>query len=133
MEASPVRFEFGDGVTVEKFYHHWFTSDRIPEWLAPLCGQRVYECVWEPLVRAKFGKYADEISAVWMWKKLVHRGSTRGKGGGEQLAYFKGGFGRLAAAVGGCIETTAASTAGAARLRRDQSTTRTGTTGKLKR
>lgn len=68
MEASPVRFEFGDGVTVEKFYHHWFTSDRIPEWLAPLCGQRVYECVWEPLVRAKFGKYADEISAVWMWK-----------------------------------------------------------------
>jgi protoporphyrinogen oxidase len=171
-------FEFGDGVAVEKFYHHWFTSDRnvpelvaqlgmiddvvtmpshtgmyvngriwslstpldlmrfsalslsdrfrlgisilrvrrvkdwhtiehlsIPEWLAPLCGQRVYERVWEPLVRAKFGKYADKISAVWMWKKLVLRGSTRGKRGEEQLVYFKGGFGRLAAAVGAYIET----------------------------
>jgi len=77
----------------------------IPEWLAPLCGQRAYERVWEPLVRAKFGKYADEVSAVWMWKKLVLRGSTRGKGGGEQLSYFKGGFGRLAAAVATDIET----------------------------
>jgi protoporphyrinogen oxidase len=170
-------FEFGDGVAVEKFYHHWFTNDRyvpalvanlgmsddivtmpsrtgmylngriwslstpldlmrfsalpfpdrfrlgfatlrvrriedwraiehlsIPEWLAPLCGERAYEQVWEPLVKAKFGKYADDVSAVWMWKKLVLRGSTRGKGGGEQLAYFTGGFGRLAAAVGTDIE-----------------------------
>jgi protoporphyrinogen oxidase len=170
-------FEFADGVTVEKFYHHWFTNDRyvpelvaelgmsgdvvtmpsrtgmylngriwslstpldlmrftalpfldrvrlgvstlrvrrvadwraiehlsIPEWLAPLSGARAYEQVWEPLVTAKFGRYADDVSAVWMWKKLVLRGSTRGKGGGEQLAYFKGGFGRLAVAVGEDIE-----------------------------
>jgi protoporphyrinogen oxidase len=72
----------------------------IPEWLAPLAGQRAYDRVWAPLVTAKFGSYADEISAVWMWKKLVLRGSTRGKAGAEQLAYFKGGFGRLAAAIG---------------------------------
>jgi protoporphyrinogen oxidase len=170
-------FEFGDGVAVEKFYHHWFTNDlyvpqlvsllglsdelvtmssrtgmylngriwslsspldlmrftalsprdrlrlglatlrvrrvedwraiehlSIPEWLEPLCGPRAYEQVWEPLVRAKFAKYADDVSAVWMWKKLVLRGSTRGKGGGEQLVYFRGGFGRLAAAVGADIE-----------------------------
>ena len=72
----------------------------IREWLEPLCGKRAYERVWEPLVRSKFGKYADEITAVWMWKKLVLRGSTRGSAGQEQLAYFKGGFGRLAAAIG---------------------------------
>ena len=72
----------------------------IREWLEPLCGRRAYAQVWEPLVRAKFGKYADDISAVWMWKKLVLRGSTRGSAGQEQLAYFKGGFGRLAAAIG---------------------------------
>jgi protoporphyrinogen oxidase len=72
----------------------------IPEWLSPLSGRRAYDTVWSPLVTAKFGKYADHVSAVWMWKKLVLRGSTRDKAGGEQLAYFKGGFGRLAAAVG---------------------------------
>jgi protoporphyrinogen oxidase len=71
----------------------------IREWLEPLCGTRAYEQVWEPLVRSKFGKYADEVNAVWMWKKLVLRGSTRNAKGGEELAYFKGGFGRLSAAV----------------------------------
>ena len=76
----------------------------IREWLTPLCGERAYQKVWEPLVRAKFGKYADEITAVWMWKKLVLRGSTRSSAGGEQLAYFKGGFGRLAAAIAADIE-----------------------------
>jgi protoporphyrinogen oxidase len=76
----------------------------IREWLEPLCGTRAYEQVWEPLVRAKFGRYADDVSAVWMWKKLVLRGSTRSASGTEQLAYFKGGFGRLAAAIGADIE-----------------------------
>jgi protoporphyrinogen oxidase len=71
----------------------------IREWLEPLCGKRAYAQVWEPLVRSKFGKYADEVNAVWMWKKLVLRGSTRNAAGGEELAYFRGGFGRLATAV----------------------------------
>ena len=76
----------------------------IREWLEPLCGKRAYAQVWEPLVRSKFGKYADEVNAVWMWKKLVLRGSTRDAAGGEQLAYFRGGFGRLASAVAADVE-----------------------------
>lgn len=55
----------------------------IREWLTPLCGEKAYAQVWEPLVRAKFGKYADQVTAVWMWKKLVLRGSTRDSAGGE--------------------------------------------------
>ncbi len=76
----------------------------IREWLEPLCGRRAYAEVWEPLVRSKFGRYADDVTAVWMWKKLVLRGSTRNDSGAEQLAYFRGGFGRLAAAIGADIE-----------------------------
>jgi len=71
----------------------------IREWLKPLCGPEVYKVVWEPLIRSKFSIYADEIGAAWFWKKLVLRGGTRDKKGGEQLAYFKGGFGRLADAL----------------------------------
>lgn len=67
----------------------------IREWLEPLVGKKVYDVVWEPLISAKFSEYKDKVNAVWMWKKLVLRGSTRGKGGGEELAYFKGGFARL--------------------------------------
>lgn len=165
-------FEFRNGVSIEKFYHHWFTNDEyvpqlvkelgldnqivilpsrtgmyyngrfwrlstpldllrfsplsfidrirlgllvfqvrrikdwktiehlsIREWLEPLCGSNVFRIVWEPLIRSKFSVYADAVNAVWFWKKLVLRGSTRDKQGGEQLAYFKGGFGRLARAM----------------------------------
>lgn len=165
-------FQFRDGVTIEKFYHHWFNNDEyvpklvkelglendivtmpsrtgmyfngkmwrlstpldllrfsplslfdrirlgllvfkvrkikdwrqiehltIREWLEPLCGKTVYRVVWEPLIDSKFSVFADAVNAVWFWKKLVLRGSTRDKKGGEQLAYFRGGFGRLAKAM----------------------------------
>jgi protoporphyrinogen oxidase len=165
-------FRFADGVTVEKFYHHWFNSDThlpeiigelgledriltrpsrtgmyynkqfwrlstpfdllnfkplslvdrirlgllvfqvrrvkdwtaiehlsIREWLEPLCGPEVFRVIWRPLLEHKFSLFADDVSAVWMWKKLALRGGTRDAKGGEQLAYFQGGFGQLAQAM----------------------------------
>lgn len=165
-------FEFKNGVTIEKFYHHWFNNDlfvpelvrelgmqdqivvmpsrtgmyfngkhwrlsspldllkfkplpfldrirlglsvlkvrkttdwksiehlSIKEWLEPLCGKNAYRVMWEPLIKAKFSVFADAINAVWMWNKLVLRGGTRDAKGGEQLMYFRGGFGRLAQAM----------------------------------
>lgn len=76
----------------------WRTIEHlsIREWLEPLCGKTVYRVVWEPLITSKFSIYAEAVNAVWFWKKLVLRGGTRDKKGGEELAYFKGGFGRLA-------------------------------------
>lgn len=165
-------FEFKNGITIEKFYHHWFNNDdyvprlaqelgiadqivtlpsrtgmyfngkhwrlstpldllkfsplslidrirlgllvfkvrqikdwktiehlSIREWLEPLCGKNVFRVVWQPLIESKFSVFAEAVNAVWFWKKLVLRGSTRDKQGGEQLAYFKGGFGRLAQSI----------------------------------
>lgn len=85
----------------------WRTIENlsIREWLESLCGKNVYRTVWEPLITSKFSIYADVVNAVWMWKKLVLRGSTRNDKGGEELAYFKGGFGRLAEAMVSAIET----------------------------
>ena len=84
------------------------------EWLIELGGENVYRVVWEPLLKGKFGPYAEEVSAVWFWNKLKLRGGSRGKGGEERLAYFKGGFVGLADALaqrildlGGRIETNA--------------------------
>ncbi|MCO6387502.1 NAD(P)/FAD-dependent oxidoreductase [Aliihoeflea sp. 40Bstr573] len=68
----------------------------VREWLEPIVGPNVYRVVWEPLIKSKFSVHAEDINAVWFWKKLVLRGSTRDKTGGEELAYFRGGFGRLA-------------------------------------
>lgn len=85
----------------------WKTIEHlsIREWLESLCGKNVYRVVWEPLITSKFSIYAEAVNAVWMWKKLVLRGSTRNDKGSEELAYFKGGFGRLAEAMVKAIES----------------------------
>lgn len=66
------------------------------EWLIELCGQRAYDVVWGPLLVGKFGAVADDVSAVWFWKKLVLRGGSRSSAGDEVLAYYRGGFAALA-------------------------------------
>ena len=95
---------------------NWITleSKTAHEWLKELGGENVYRVVWEPLLKGKFGCYAEQISAVWFWNKLKLRGGSRGKGGEERLAYFKGGFVGLAEALadrirelGGRIEMNA--------------------------
>lgn len=74
------------------------------DWLRKLGGERVYKVMWEPLLKGKFGPYAESISAVWFWNKLKLRGGSRGKGGEERLAYFKGSFARLAEATAAAIK-----------------------------
>ncbi len=69
------------------------------DWLREMGGERVYRVVWEPLLTGKFGPYAERVSAVWFWNKLKLRGSSRGSKGEERLAYFRGGFVRLAEAL----------------------------------
>ena len=85
---------------------NWSTIEHlsIREWLEPLCGKTVYRIVWEPLITSKFSVFGEAVNAVWMWKKLVLRGGTRNDKGGEELAYFKGGFGRLAEAMVAAIK-----------------------------
>jgi protoporphyrinogen oxidase len=84
---------------------HLLENKTAQEWLKELGGQNVYRVVWEPLLKGKFGPYADQISAVWFWNKLKLRGGSRGKGGEERLAYFEGGFVELAEALASRIES----------------------------
>jgi protoporphyrinogen oxidase len=70
------------------------------EWLIRICGERVYKVVWEPLLVGKFGPFADQVSAVWFWKKIALRGGSRSSDGREVLAYYRGGFAALADALG---------------------------------
>ena len=61
------------------------------EWLQGVYGQKIFEVLWRPLLRGKFGPHWETISAVWMWNKLKLRGGSR-KRGSEKLLYLKGGF-----------------------------------------
>ena len=66
------------------------------DWLRRQGGQRAYETLWNPLLRAKFDTDAEEVSAVWIWNKFKLRGGSRKGGKGrETLGYMRGSFGRM--------------------------------------
>lgn len=79
-----------------RFVTDWRPLEAITarDWLVAMAGEGVYRGVWEPMLRGKFGRYADEVAAVWIWNKLKLRGSSRGKGQEERLGYLEGGFGQ---------------------------------------
>jgi len=91
------RLRLGMLAIIPRFISNWKPLEEITarEWLIRLAGKRVYHQVWEPLLRQKFGHYADQVAAVWFWNKLKLRGSSRGKGLTEHLGYLRGGFGRM--------------------------------------
>ncbi|MFP4004076.1 MAG: NAD(P)/FAD-dependent oxidoreductase [Alphaproteobacteria bacterium] len=96
---SPVgRLRLGGLVVQARMVRDWRQLERLTarEWLISMCGREVFDKVWGPLLKGKFGAHAGDISAVWIWNKLKLRGGSRGKGGEEQLAYFRGGFAALA-------------------------------------
>ena len=74
-------------------------SETAEQWLISRCGRRGYSVVWEPLLRAKFGSFAREVSAVWFWNKLVLRGGSRNSVGNEMLGYVNGSLGAMAEAL----------------------------------
>lgn len=91
------RIRLGMMVLHARTVKNWKKLDdtTVKDYILKYGGQKVYDIVWKPLLEGKFGKYADEVSAAWLWCKLVDRGSSRNKGGFEYLGYLKGGLGRM--------------------------------------
>jgi protoporphyrinogen oxidase len=92
------RIRLGFVVLAVRMVRNWKSLENITakDWLIKICGKQGYEVVWEPLLKGKFGRYAETVSAVWFWNKLKLRGGSRGEKGKEFLAYYKGGFASLA-------------------------------------
>ncbi|MCP4402223.1 MAG: NAD(P)-binding protein, partial [bacterium] len=71
----------------------------VKEYIHKVAGANVYTVLWEPLFHGKFGKYAETVSAAWLWSKLVDRGGSRNSQGHELLGYLRGGMGRMFEAI----------------------------------
>lgn len=76
-----------------KFNPFWKPLEKIKatEVLPKLMGKKAWSMLWEPQLRNKMGKYADEISLVWFWTRINKRTPS--------LAYPEGGFLRFAEAL----------------------------------
>jgi protoporphyrinogen oxidase len=100
------RIRLGFVVLAVRLVKDWKTLEGITakDWLIKICGKQGYQVVWEPLLKGKFGRYAESVSAVWFWNKLKLRGGSRGEKGKEYLAYYKGGFASLAESMVSAIQ-----------------------------
>jgi protoporphyrinogen oxidase len=61
------------------------------EWLKRLFGEAAYGVIWEPLMRFKFAEHAPEISAAWIWARMVRLSRSRTSPWREELGYIEGG------------------------------------------
>jgi protoporphyrinogen oxidase len=74
------------------------------DWWKKYTGDTVWDKVWGPMFRGKFGARAQEVPMVWHWFKIVLRiGSRRGLNR-EELGYPRGSFQVLIDALEKAIE-----------------------------
>jgi protoporphyrinogen oxidase len=109
--APPDRLRFLAGMAILKAIpnERVFTGHTAAEWMPRLMGRHVYDVMWEPVLRGKFGARAEQIAMSWLWSR-VHERSLR-------LGYIRGGFqqmydafGERIRALGGTIHTGTAAT-----------------------
>ncbi|MBI4212796.1 MAG: NAD(P)/FAD-dependent oxidoreductase [Chloroflexi bacterium] len=83
------RIRLGAGIAylkVEGNYHR-LEGTTAAQWIRRWMGPEVFRVLWGPLLRSKFGDYAEQIAMPWFWSR-VHLRSSR-------LGYLRGGFYRL--------------------------------------
>ncbi len=83
------KIKTGVGLAYLRYLANWKDLEKITavNWLKDL-DREGFEVLWEPLLRGKFGDYAERISAAWFWARIKKRSAS--------LGYFEGGFGGLA-------------------------------------
>jgi protoporphyrinogen oxidase len=66
------------------------------EWLTKTFGARVYREFWSPLLRAKFGIYAEQVAAVSIHATLQRLARARSSvARRESMGYVRGGYNRI--------------------------------------
>lgn len=78
-------------------------------WLSRVCGRRAYRAFWQPLLRAKFGTFHDQVAAVTIWATLKRlTGARSAVGTKEQLGYARGGYERILGRMAERLESAGA-------------------------
>ena len=110
------RIRFGLNVIHARSLKYWqkLESEPASAWLTRHIGKQAYDVIWKPLLQIKFGEYADEVAASWMWHRIHRVAKSRKKIlQREMLGYLTGGTKSLVSALsqkildmGGEIQTS---------------------------
>jgi protoporphyrinogen oxidase len=69
------------------------------DWLRRLCGRRVVERLWEPLLDSKFDGHYDDLPATYIWARSRRMSTTRDRSGREVMGWPQGGYQALVDAL----------------------------------
>lgn len=101
------RFRLGLTILYAQLIKDWRRLEGISVevWLKQLSGQRTFENIWRPMLKAKFdGSFAD-TPATYIWARLVRTKSTRGGANQkEEAGYIIRGYITLLQAMAKWIE-----------------------------
>lgn len=56
----------------------------VDAWMRKWAGNKVYETMWEPMLKGKFGAHYKDVNMAWMWARIHARTS--------KLGTYQGGF-----------------------------------------
>ncbi len=80
-----------NGSNLEKQY--------VRSWMTRMFGRRVYERIWDPLLRSKLGNGKEETSASFMWATIRRLYGARSETASKQekMGHVSGGYARILA------------------------------------
>src|SRR5207248_2608710 len=84
---------------LERNYHR-FEGVTAADWIKRWMGPEVYRVFWGPLLRAKFGRYAEQVAMPWFWSRAHLRS--------QRLGYLRHGFYRLYSRLAEVLEGSGA-------------------------
>jgi protoporphyrinogen oxidase len=75
--------------------------DDIPlePWLRRLCGRRMVDRLWRPLLDSKFDGRFDDLPASYLWARTKRMSKTRDPAGREIMGWLEGGYQALVDAL----------------------------------
>jgi protoporphyrinogen oxidase len=100
------RIRFGFNIVYARSLKYWQSLEDEPAsvWLTRHIGKQAFDVIWKPLLKIKFGEYADEVSASWMWHRIHRVAKSRRKFlQREMLSYLVGGSKMLIDTLSGKI------------------------------
>lgn len=89
------KFRMGLGILYSSSIKEPSRLDRIymRQWLTKVFGRRVYEKIWEPLLRSKLGDAKERTSAAFIWATINRLYGARSSGTKqEKMGHVKGGY-----------------------------------------
>lgn len=73
------RLRFGYHILRSRYRTEWRWLDQLPAkpWLIENIGKDAYDAIWDPLLRVKFGRHHESVSAAWIWHRIWRVATSR--------------------------------------------------------